>query len=246
MTFRADSAESQKCEAIASSISNIGIPLARLGFASRPVLGFQRIEDGDRFLGHDASGCNVNEVRFAAELGLVGVFFASVATIASADSRPAPTAGPNVLFILIDTLRADHLSTYGYERETSPTLDWLASVGVRFDKVRSQASWTKPSMASLWTSLHPSSTGVLRFSHGLPDEATLPAEILDAAGYRTGGLWRNGWVAPNFGFGQGFDLYVRPPAGAAARRRTMGAQTRPFPTDADLTESARQFPAHLS
>jgi arylsulfatase A-like enzyme len=145
--------------------------------------------------------------------------------------------GPNVLFVLIDTLRADHLGAYGYARETSPNLDALARDGVRFARVRSQASWTKPSMASLWTGVHPSGTGVLRFSHALPERATLPAEILKRAGYRTAGLWRNGWVASNFGFGRGFDLYLRPPPGAEVTRRGG----RPLPTDLDLTRSAAEF-----
>ena len=56
-------------------------------------------------------------------------------------------ADVNVLFILIDTLRADHLGAYGYERETSPVLDLLASRGVRFANHIAQSSWTKTSMA---------------------------------------------------------------------------------------------------
>src|SRR5215471_15249695 len=68
----------------------------------------------------------------------------------------------NVLFVLVDTLRADHLHVYGYERETSPNLDALAATGVRFARQVSQSSWTKCSMASLWTGLYPSRTRVLR------------------------------------------------------------------------------------
>jgi arylsulfatase A-like enzyme len=143
-----------------------------------------------------------------------------------------------VLFVLIDTLRADHLGAYGYERATSPRIDALAHGGVRFARVRSQSSWTKPSMASLWTSVHPSGTGVQRAADGLPTRATLAVEVMQAAGHRTAGLWRNGWLAPSFGFAQGFDLYVRPPAGTNVRRRGDG---RPLPTDLDLTESARAF-----
>ena len=62
-------------------------------------------------------------------------------------------------------------------------------------------------MASLWTGLNPIRTGVLRSEHGMPEESLLPAEILRDAGFRTAGVWRNGWVAPNFGFGQGFEVY---------------------------------------
>lgn len=138
----------------------------------------------------------------------------------SKDPRPAGSAKDiealrersdlNVLFILIDTLRADRLGSYGYERDTSPTLDRLAESGVRFARNLSQSSWTKASMSSLWTGLYPTRTGITRFDQVLPDEARLPAEILREAGFQTVGLFRNGWVAPTFGFDQGFDVYQRP------------------------------------
>src|SRR5262249_48771645 len=123
----------------------------------------------------------------------------------------------NVLFVLIDTLRAERLSSYGYPRKTSPTLDLLAHSGVRFAHHLAQSSWTKCSMASLWTSLYPAHNGVTRFDQVLPAEATLPAEILKQAGFHTVGLYRNGWVAPNFGFGQGFDVYDKPRSGGLPR-----------------------------
>lgn len=116
----------------------------------------------------------------------------------------------NVLFVLIDTLRADRLGSYGYERDTSPAIDKLASRGVRFGRHLSQSTWTKSSMASMWTSLYPNRTGVTRFDHIVSEAAIMPAERLRDAGYRTVGLYRNGWVAPTFGFDQGFDVYTRP------------------------------------
>jgi arylsulfatase A-like enzyme len=118
----------------------------------------------------------------------------------------------NLLFIVIDTLRADRLGMYGYARDTSPTLDRFAATGVRFDRHLAQSSWTKTSMASLWTGLLPSHTGIMRFDHVLPQDAVMPAEILKAAGFQTIGLYRNGWVAPTFGFDQGFETYLRPVA----------------------------------
>lgn len=116
----------------------------------------------------------------------------------------------NVLFIVIDTLRAERLGSYGYERDTSPFLDQLASSGVRFARTLAQSSWTKASMASLWTGLLPTRTGITRFDQVIPEEATMPAEILRDAGFQTVGLYRNGWVAPTFGFDQGFEVYQRP------------------------------------
>jgi arylsulfatase A-like enzyme len=168
------------------------------------------------------------------------------------DPRPIGTADDivalrdrrdlNVLFILIDTLRAEHLGSYGYQRPTSPTIDFVASQGVRFGHHLSQSSWTKCSMASLWTSLYPQHSGVTRFDDVLPAEAHLPAEILSEAGFRTAGLWRNGWVEGYFGFDQGFQTYTRPnvfPVPAGVRRENVTA-TRGG-TDQDLVRSAEEF-----
>ena len=116
----------------------------------------------------------------------------------------------NLMFVLIDTLRAEHLGSYGYERDTSPVLDRMAASGVRFARHLAQSSWTKTSMASLWTGLNPARVGITRFDEVLPDQAVMPAETLREHGFQTIGLWRNGWVSPSFGFAQGFDVYKRP------------------------------------
>jgi arylsulfatase A-like enzyme len=149
----------------------------------------------------------------------------------------------NVIFLLVDTLRADRLGAYGYARPTSPEIDALASTGIVFRNVYAQSSWTKTSMASLWTGTYPARNGVLRFDHALPDEALLPAEILRNAGFRTAGIWRNGWVAPNFGFAQGFEFYLNPKPG---RARAQLQRNHPAPdalggTDEDVADSALSF-----
>lgn len=152
------------------------------------------------------------------------------------------SADVNVLFILIDTLRADHLGAYGYERETSPVLDLLASRGVRFANHIAQSSWTKTSMASLWTGMWPGRTGVLRFEHVLSAGATMPAEILSEAGFRTTSIYRNGWVAPYFGFGQGFDFYERPGARPVPPSvRITNPTIQKFATDLDTIDAAIEF-----
>jgi arylsulfatase A-like enzyme len=148
----------------------------------------------------------------------------------------------NLLFVLIDTLRADRLSTYGYERETSPTLDKLAADGIRFADHMAQSSWTKCSMSSLGTGLYPVSTGVTRSPQGLPDEALMPAEIIREAGFRTAAIWRNGWVGPGFGFSQGFEVYHSPrsaPTPISVRREkpTLGVTG----TDQDVVNSGIEF-----
>lgn len=149
----------------------------------------------------------------------------------------------NLIFLLVDTLRSDHLSTYGYARPTSPTLDELTSRGIRFAHVQSQSSWTKTSMASLWLGAYPVKTGVLRHDHAIPDAATLPAEILSDAGFRTIGIWRNGWVANNFGFAQGFDVYYRPqPSRNPERMQRGNPSAHPLMgSDLDSTAAALEF-----
>ncbi len=149
----------------------------------------------------------------------------------------------NVVFVLVDTLRADRLSTYGYERLTSRYLTDAASVGILFRHNLSQSSWTKSSMASIWTATYPNLNGVTRFSDGLPEELKLPAEIFKDAGYRTVGLYRNGWVAPNFGFSQGFDQYQNPIASwtpEKIEKRTISSY-KLSGSDQSVTESAIEF-----
>ena len=134
----------------------------------------------------------------------------------------------SVLFVLVDTLLADRLGTYGYERGTSPNLDALAATGVRFAQQVSQSSWTKCSMASLWTGLYPARTRVLRSQDVLSPDAQLPAEIFQAAGFRTAAVWRNSWIAPNFGFSQGFDIYLRPRTQRNRRERVNRLENPKF------------------
>lgn len=185
-------------------------------------------------------------------IGAIGFYLSTLIEMSTGDRRPVGNAASlnalqyrddvNVLFVLIDTLRADRLGSYGYGRDTSPTLDYMASTGARFDRHLAQSSWTKCSMASLWTGLNPARTGVLRFNHGLPSDALMPAEIFKEAGFRTAGIWRNGWVAPNFGFGQGFEVYGRP-----ARKFMPKGYRRENPhvtlegTDHDAVDNAIEF-----
>jgi arylsulfatase A-like enzyme len=147
----------------------------------------------------------------------------------------------NVLFILIDTLRSDRLGAYGQERPTSPWMDHLASTGVLFNRVVAQSTWTKSSMASLWTGTYPVRNGILRWGHGLPEEAVMPAEIFQEAGFTTTAIYRNGWVAPNFGFSQGFDSYIRPDPNRLVKRRSPRAHVALEGTDEDLTVSGLEF-----
>src|SRR5262249_56765880 len=106
----------------------------------------------------------------------------------------ADRARPNVILVLIDTLRADHLSCYGYERHTTPVLDAFATEGVLFSHAFAQSSWTKPSTASLLTSTYPTMHQMNLEKAKLPESALLLPEALHAAGYTTAMLSGNPWV----------------------------------------------------
>jgi arylsulfatase A-like enzyme len=114
---------------------------------------------------------------------------------------------PNVILIVVDTLRADRLSCYGYQRPTSPTLDALAREGAVFESAYAAAPWTRPSIASLMTGLHPSSHDVQTQWGKLPESLPTLAEHLDQQGYHTAGFTVNAQITPMFGFSRGFDHF---------------------------------------
>jgi len=131
------------------------------------------------------------------------------ATTPAVEDLEALPARPNLLLITIDTLRADHLSAWGYERETSPTLDRLAEEGVRFDQAQVQWPKTGPSFASMMTATYPKDNGIVRHV-GIPVPCAfrMLAEELSALGYQTRAVVANGAVGREFFFDQGFDEYL--------------------------------------
>ena len=125
----------------------------------------------------------------------------------TAPSSPADKR-PNVVLIIIDTLRADKVGAYGCKEETTPALDRLAQQGVQFDRTISQAPWTRPSIGSLLTSLYPRTLGLYREQNEiLPDRFTTLAEILKAHDYTTLGLTANPILNTIYNFHRGFDEY---------------------------------------
>jgi len=114
-------------------------------------------------------------------------------------------AGPNVLVLTVDCLRPDHLGVYGYARNTSPHIDALARQGVVFLNAFSPAPWTKPAVASLFTSRFPGRHGAVNGSDILPASELTLAEILRNRGFRT--FFFNGGnpvIGDKFNFYQGF------------------------------------------
>ncbi len=107
---------------------------------------------------------------------------------------------PNVVILSIDTLRADHLGCYGYERNTSPTIDKLASEGVQFSNCYAQRGLTWPSLTSIMTAMYPKTHGVRRNQVPLDGKNITIAEILKNEGYKTGAFLANYYFSPNRGF----------------------------------------------
>ena len=117
---------------------------------------------------------------------------------------------PNVFLVSVDTLRADHLGTYGYERNTTSFLDRLASEGVRVAEAVVATHGTTPSHASILTSAPQEVHGVGltgRTDDSIPTSLLNLPELFHQAGYRTLGVTGGGNVGSNFGFGRGFEVY---------------------------------------
>ncbi|MDR3620714.1 MAG: sulfatase [Paludisphaera borealis] len=130
----------------------------------------------------------------------------------------------NVLLIVLDTVRADRLSLYGYDRDTTPNLKRLAERGVRFDHARAAASWTLPSHSNMFTARWPSELGVERrgwLDAGYPTIA----EHLRDSGYATGGFVANPFFCGHeSGLSRGFQVYADYPItlGEVVRSSSLG------------------------
>jgi len=129
---------------------------------------------------------------------------------------------PNVLLVVIDTLRSDYCSCYGFPADTTPNMDALALQGVRFENVYSPMPTTTPAHASLFTARPPLIHGVLKNGHVLPSSASTLAEILKGAGYETAAFVSAFPVKGRFGFAQGFDVYDDDFTGADSSFRDAG------------------------
>jgi arylsulfatase A-like enzyme len=135
---------------------------------------------------------------------------------------PMPERKPNILLVVLDTLRRDRLSAYGHTRPTSPAFDDFAQKGALFERAVSPAQWTIPAHASLFTGLYPSAHGLTQASGHLSGMHPTLAEILQAGGYHTAAFCNNGLLGViDHGLQRGFDdffLY----AGAAVARPDDG------------------------
>lgn len=114
---------------------------------------------------------------------------------------------PNVLVYLVDTLRSDRVGCYGWPEDLTPHLDRLAEESVVFERTIAQTSWTKPSVASIFTGMVPGRHGANGKTSRLPDDVVTMAELLQEGGYATAGFACNAYITRPAGFGQGFDHF---------------------------------------
>jgi arylsulfatase A-like enzyme len=179
---------------------------------------------------------------------------------------PPAGARPDVILVSLDTTRADHLSTYGYTRDTSPQLTALAADGLNFTQARSPAAWTLPGHASLFTGTYPSRHGARLAGAWLPGqsidgrrrvafplgaEAVTLAECLRDDGYRTAAFVANfSYLYRDFGLAQGFGHYDDAPglllrhtphAVQFGRRFAPGFHLKPFRSAREINARALEW-----
>jgi len=121
--------------------------------------------------------------------------------------RKAAEDTPNIILVSIDTLRADHLSCYGYPYKTSPNMDELAQDGVIFKHTFSSTSWTLPSHVSLLTALDSPNHQVINILHKLQDSNPTTADILRNNSYFCAAFTGGGFLRRRYGFAKGFDSF---------------------------------------
>ncbi|MGH0035998.1 MAG: sulfatase [Myxococcota bacterium] len=114
---------------------------------------------------------------------------------------------PNIVLFMVDTLRADHLGSYGYALPTSPRIDAFAEEATLFTRFQAQSPWTRPSVASIFTGLIGQAHQANHRNAALSEEAVTLAELLREAGYQTAGFALNSNIDRKLGMGQGFQVY---------------------------------------
>ncbi len=144
---------------------------------------------------------------------ILSIFFLAILPASSppATANPQGTAGPTpVILISVDTLRADHLSCYGYTRLKTPHIDSLTRGGTLFAEISSQAPITLPSHVSLLTSTYPFANGIRENAQVLPPGTGTLATVLASRGYSTAAFIGGYFLARRFGLAQGFQTYDSP------------------------------------
>jgi|GEM_PF-901401 len=174
-------------------------------FLSKPVV---KIDSGGK-------GFKVSIILLWAVLSLaIGLFGVRSLSISKKDllaSEPSPSR-PNILIVLVDALRPDHLGCYGYERDTSPAVDALAEDGVLFSRCIAQSSWTRPSVSSLLTGTVPPFHRSTQYNSCIDSEFMILPDDSAAFGYNTVAISASHLITRAFNLFTKADFFVGPPA----------------------------------
>jgi choline-sulfatase len=155
------------------------------------------IDDTGRYM-------NISGATGFGKLG-VTLLIGLVLLVSGVTSSWSSSYRPNIVIIVVDALRPDHLGCYGYERPTSPNIDRLAERGVLFDSAISQAPWTKASFASFLTSSYPYQHGVVGWESVMPESLITLQEVLAVHGYDTQAVINMYGIAGEYGITEGMD-----------------------------------------
>jgi choline-sulfatase len=181
--------------------------------------------------GDSLSNCRVISGESSLKL-FVCLFVASSCGLAAQDAAP-------VILISIDTLRADHLSSYGYRKLRTPNIDSFAEGGTLFSAIDSQIPLTLPSHTSLFTSTYPFANGIEENGQRVPPNAVTLATILRAHGYQTAAFVGSILLHRRLGLDQGFDVYDSPFDLASGSQNPYSMRVRR--DGALVLRAARQF-----
>ncbi len=168
---------------------------------------------------------NLGQIRMIGMRPHVACAAAALFALFPGCSRPPAPRHPNVVLVMIDTLRPDHLPQYGYHQDTAPYLAELAGTSAVFANAYSTSSWTAPAVASIFTGLYPPEHGIIEgfmsfkrreqkagFEvlplNRLPKDVPTIAQLFHDAGYRTFGIAANLNIGPEIGFDRGFDRFA--------------------------------------
>ncbi|MFO7948852.1 MAG: sulfatase [Candidatus Fermentibacteraceae bacterium] len=169
---------------------------------------------------------------------------------ASCGNESARAAGgrPNILLVLIDTIRADHMGSYGYHRDTTPHLDSLAEAGTRYARMMSGSPWTLPSMTTTFTGLTERQHRARlrnRTFYGVDPSLPFMPLLLKDQGYRTAAFFNVIYMSEHFGFHRGFDHFDCEGLVELWNSRTAGETVDALLAWLDEREGGRPFFAAL-
>jgi len=169
--------------------------------------------------------------------------------------RPVPQR-PNVLLVLLDTVRADHLGCMGYHRNITPTIDSLAREGTLFTSCQGQSSFTLPAMVTILSGLNVREHGACRrydALYGVSGDIPWMPHIFKTEGFETGAFFNVIFMSSHFGFHRGFDHFECPPLGPVSMTRNAGETVDAFllwlqgiPDDKPFFAAVHFYDPHLT